>query len=64
MGVVWPNRFETGLSVSVNGTNDILYGEIMDHPYALVVRRREEDCRQGWRLRILKLTGSREKCKH
>ena len=32
MGVVWPNWFETGLSASVNGANDILYGEIMTPP--------------------------------
>ena len=31
---------------------------------ALVIRRTKEGCRQKWRLRMLRLTGNRENCKH
>ena len=36
-------------------------GRESDFTLALVVRRTEEDCRQRWRLRMLKMTGSRER---
>ena len=42
----------------------ILLFKISNDPHALAVRRTEEDCRQRWTLRMLKLSSSKERFRH
>ena len=46
----------------INALYEIYMAIYMKYNDALVVRRTKEGCRQRWRLRVLKMIGSRENC--